>query len=253
MDSVAVQDREDSRGVALEKVGITGLAIPLQVAHSIHETQSVTATVTIHSSLGMDKKGIHLSELMHALDKAAQAPLTTDTVRTMLSEVCQGDEAGIEIAFTYFMSKVSPVSGTKSPMNYAVRFIGTRTGEKTSVVLEVNVPMMTSCPDGKVLTGCAAHSQRGIVTVRAEGDIWFTDLITQVESAGTEVYQVLSKEDDKYVMEKAYQNPQFAEDLARDVMVVLEKDSRLKTFSVRVENMESNHNYNAFVEVRGAR
>lgn len=245
---VDVQDREDVRGVPLDKAGIKGLKIPLIISDK-GKGQRVSATVDLFSSLSEGKKGVHLSRFMDAIRDFSERALTLKGVEEMLQKIQQGERADVEIAFTCFLLKESPVTREKSYLDYPCKIIGKR-GEKSEILIQVSVPMMTSCPDGKFLTSCATHSQRGIVTVAAKGDVWFEDLIALVEKSGTELYQVLKKPDDKFIMEKAYQNPQFAEDLIRDVVVSLRKDPRIKEFTVSVENMESNHNYNAYAFVK---
>ncbi|MEX1300308.1 MAG: GTP cyclohydrolase, FolE2/MptA family, partial [Desulfotignum sp.] len=57
---------------------------------------------------------------------------------------------------------------------------------------------------------------------------------------------VLKREDEKYVTEKAYNNPKFVEDLARDVAKALMADANITWFSVSAENFESIHNHSAY-------
>ena len=52
------------------------------------------------------------------------------------------------------------------------------------------------------------------LAVRFVRFIWIEDLIRMVEeSASSEVYSLLKREDEKYVTERAYQNPMFVEDV----------------------------------------
>jgi GTP cyclohydrolase I len=60
---------------------------------------------------------------------------------------------------------------------------------------------------------------------------------------------VLKRQDEKWVTEKAYDNPRFVEDLSREVTLRLKRDPRIKWFSVEVENFESIHAHNAYAYI----
>jgi len=77
------------------------------------------------------------------------------------------------------------------------------------------------------------------------------ELIEIAESAAScEVYGVLKRPDEKYVTERAYENPKFAEDLVRDVAVDLNRDARVRSYVVEAENFESIHNHSAFARLK---
>jgi GTP cyclohydrolase I len=50
---------------------------------------------------------------------------------------------------------------------------------------------------------------------------------------------------------QAYDRPVFVEDMVRDVAVELQRDARVKWFSVTAINHESIHNHSAFAHVEG--
>jgi GTP cyclohydrolase FolE2 len=73
-------------------------------------------------------------------------------------------------------------------------------------------------------------------------------------SASCEVYGLLKRRDEKYVTERAYDNPKFVEDLVRDVALELNREPRVRAYTVEAENFESIHNHSAFARlVRPAR
>jgi len=56
------------------------------------------------------------------------------------------------------------------------------------------------------------------VTVSWQGDLWIEDVIALVESSASQpLYPLLKRPDEKYVTEKAYLNPKFVEDIAKDL------------------------------------
>jgi GTP cyclohydrolase FolE2 len=68
-------------------------------------------------------------------------------------------------------------------------------------------------------------------------------------SASCKVYRLLKRPDEKYVTERAYDNPKFVEDLVRDVAIGLERQRGVVAFTVEAENFESIHNHSAFARI----
>jgi GTP cyclohydrolase FolE2 len=62
---------------------------------------------------------------------------------------------------------------------------------------------------------------------------------------------VLKRPAEKFVTLRAYDNPKFVEDLARDVAVALNSDDRVTSYVVEVENFESIHNHSAYALIEG--
>ena len=68
-----------------------------------------------------------------------------------------------------------------------------------------------------------------------------------VEScASSPVYTLLKRVDEKYVTERAWENPKFVEDVLRDVVVKLRNTPSVNEFEVDCEAMESIHNHSAW-------
>jgi len=74
---------------------------------------------------------------------------------------------------------------------------------------------MNLCPCSKEISDKAAHNQRSEVTVqvRYTDFVWIEDIIELVEkSASCELYALLKRPDEKYVSERAYDNPRFVDE-----------------------------------------
>jgi GTP cyclohydrolase FolE2 len=81
-------------------------------------------------------------------------------------------------------------------------------------------------------------------------DIDVEALIVSIEQqASCELWGLLKRNDEKYVTERAYENPKFVEDLVRDVALSLESEPRVRAWRVEAENFESIHNHSAFARV----
>jgi GTP cyclohydrolase I len=151
--------------------------------------------------------------------------------------------------FPYFVNKTAPVSGVQSLLDYDVTLIGESTADKAQMTVKVVVPVTSLCPCSKEISEYGAHNQRSHVTVtaRTKGFVWIEDLIDIVEEeASCEIYGLLKRPDEKYVTERAYDNPKFVEDMVRDVAALLNLDERITRYVVESENFESIHNHSAY-------
>jgi GTP cyclohydrolase I len=165
--------------------------------------------------------------------------------------------AHIEIVFPYFIEKTSPCTQSKGLMDYNCTIIGSSNGrKKADIVLKVAVPVTSVCPCSKEISEYGAHNQRGevLVAARFHKFIWIEDIVNLVERAAScDIYSVLKRADEKYVTEKAYNNPKFVEDIVRDVAKALIADSNITWFSVSAENFESIHNHSAYAYIEHSR
>jgi GTP cyclohydrolase I len=110
------------------------------------------------------------------------------------------------------------------------------------------------CPCSKKISDYGAHNQRSHVTVTVEINkfIWIEELIELIEKqASCELYGLLKRPDEKFVTEKAYDNPKFVEDMVRDVAAQLKLEKRINHFIVESENFESIHNHSAYALIEG--
>ena len=157
----------------------------------------------------------------------------------------------LEFRFTYFVDKKSPVTGISAPMSYDCSFEGRIENENYKFILGVVVPVTTLCPCSKEISDNGAHNQRAFIKVKISYDeseqVWLEDLINMIEECSScPVYPLLKREDEKFVTEKAWDNPKFVEDVLRDVVVKLRNHSVIKEFEVECEAFESIHNHSAW-------
>lgn len=186
-----------------------------------------------------------------ALLEEHRAPLDQTAFRSMLAAMLLKLEAHsgrIEVLFPYFVMKTAPVSGVQSLMDYEVTFTGEIRAGETRTSLKVLVPVTSLCPCSKQISQYGAHNQRSHVTISAEftGELAVEDLIRIAEEeASCELWGLLKRPDEKFVTERAYENPKFVEDLVRDVATRLNEDARIVAYVLEAENFESIHNHSA--------
>jgi len=169
-----------------------------------------------------------------------------------MKQKLHAQSAHLEIEFPYFLEKTAPVSKARSLMEYRCFIKAENSNEKNDYLVGIVVPVTTVCPCSREISRFGAHNQRSLVTVRVRYKkfFWIEDVIKIVEdSASSEVYSLLKRSDEKFVTEKAYENPKFVEDVVRSVAVHLNSDDNFTWYSVEAENFESIHNHSAYAYV----
>jgi GTP cyclohydrolase I len=112
------------------------------------------------------------------------------------------------------------------------------------------------CPSSKEISDSGAHNQRSLIRISArsrEAVVLADRVRVAEEDASAELFGLLKRADEKYVTERAYDNPRFVEDLVRGVAGRLERDARLDGFVVEAENFESIHNHSAYARIARGR
>jgi GTP cyclohydrolase I len=246
-----MQSRRDHRELWIDKVGVRGLRFPIQVRDKARSVQNTVATIGMFVDLPKEFKGTHMSRFVEALNahgSVIHVENIMDILRSLQKRL-NSATSHLEIEFPYFMSKKSPVSRKRSQMDYLARFDAAACGDEIVFVLTVKANVTTLCPCSKAIAKYGAHNQRGLVTValRFSKPVWIEDVVAMIESsASSELYALLKRQDEKFVTERAYENPVFVEDLVRNVALKLNAHPRVMWYKVEAENYESIHNHNAY-------
>lgn len=247
-----VQASEDLRHLPINKVGIKAIRHPFKVLDRSGGIRHTIATFNMYVGLPHNFKGTHMSRFVEILN-AHDDEISVESFETMLREMVVRLEAKtghLEMSFPYFVNKTAPISGVQSLMDYDVTFIGEILADGGyQQTIKVQVPVTSLCPCSKKISERGAHNQRSHVTITAVTNalVWIEDLIQIAENqASCELYGLLKRPDEKYVTERAYDNPKFVEDLVRDVASALNKDARIDAYTVESENFESIHNHSAY-------
>jgi GTP cyclohydrolase I len=246
-----VQSSADSRRIAIDKVGIKDIRHPVRISDRSGMEQHTVASFNMSVYLPHDFKGTHMSRFVQILNNH-EREIGVSSFKEMLTEMSERleSEAGhIEMRFPFFVNKKAPVTGVESLLDYEVTFIGEIRHGQPSLEIKVVVPVTSLCPCSKKISAYGAHNQRSHVSVqvRTQGYIWIEELIEMVEKeASSELYGLLKRPDEKFVTERAYDNPKFVEDMVRDVAGRLNQDERISAYIVEAENFESIHNHSAY-------
>jgi GTP cyclohydrolase I len=247
-----IQNQADNREVPLSKVGVKGLEYPIRVLDKVKKIQHTTAKVDLFADLPQHFKGTHMSrfiEIFHSYREDLSMPRFLEML-TAIRKDLEAESAFGAMSFPYFIEKTAPVSGFPGIVSYQCLYRGRVSADKGKQFnVAVSVPVSTVCPCSRAISDRGAHNQRGIVTVDLELGpfFWLEDIIALVEhAASSPVYSLIKREDEKYITERAYDNPKFVEDLVRDVYVKIREMGQFPRFSVEAENFESIHNHSAY-------
>ena len=249
-----IQGSPDSRNIAIDKVGIKSIRHPVRVRDRSAGEQHTIAMFNMYVELPHDFKGTHMSRFVEILNQR-EGEISVQSFRSMIREMTDRLEAQkgqIEMTFPYFVNKKAPVTGVESVIDYQVTLTGEIDGNLQKMATTVVVPVTSLCPCSKQISDYGAHNQRSHVTVTIHSNafVWIEELIEIVEQeASCELFGLLKRPDEKYVTERAYDNPKFVEDMVRDVAAQLNNDVRIEAYSVESENFESIHNHSAYAQV----
>lgn len=252
-----VQSSADHRALAIQQVGVRGLRYPLAIVSSSGQPVHTVATIEMTVGLSPEVKGTHMSRFVEILERERPA-LDLSGLQVMFVEMLERLEAEngrVIMRFPYFIRKAAPVSGVESLIDVDAELrIEKKAGESAAVTLKVVAPVTSLCPCSKKISDYGAHNQRSHISISAvlRQDVNIEELVRVAEDeASCEVFGLLKRPDEKWVTERAYDNPKFVEDLVRDIALRLQDDERIASWVVESENFESIHNHSAYALIEG--
>jgi GTP cyclohydrolase I len=252
-----IQKTLDSRNIAIDKVGIKAIRHPIKVLDMSGGVQHTIALFNMYVHLPHHFKGTHMSRFVEILNEN-EREISVQSFEQMLRSMVERLEAKsgyVEMNFPYFINKKAPVSGVESLLDYDVSFIGEIRDGHYRLTMKVVIPVTSLCPCSKQISDYGAHNQRSHVTltVNSSSFIWIEEIVRVAEeNASSQLYGLLKRPDEKFVTERAYDNPKFVEDMVRDIAATLNADLRIDSYTVESENFESIHNHSAYALVESA-
>ncbi len=254
-DLIDVHAEPDHRRLGLDRAGVKDLRYPICVLDRAQGTQHTIATIDLSVSLPAEAKGAHMSRFIELLNRHRRE-IDIRKFRALAAELrreLSAEAAYVEVKFPYFIEKAAPVSKALGLVDYACTFGAAVRGKGAKETAELwvaaEVPVTSLCPCSKAISKYGAHNQRSIVRVKVwfEKFFWLEDLISAVEaSASSELYALLKRPDEKFVTERAYENPRFVEDLVREVGLKLRAEPNFTRWEITAESLESIHAHNAY-------
>ncbi len=245
-----IQDTIDERQIPLPRVGITDLVHPASLRDRDGNLQTTEATLGLFVDLVKEARAAHMSRFVEVLagKPILLSPENIEGVLGALREALGAGSAHLIAECTFFYEKQAPVSEAVSLLACPTTFEASLE-DAFDLVLTVEVPVMTVCPCSKEATGGPAHSQRGhvAVSVRYRGRLAIEEIVEVVERSGSSaVYPLLKGDDERTLINSAYENPVFVEDLVRNVAERLDSDVRITWYRVEAVNLDSVHDHNLY-------
>jgi GTP cyclohydrolase I len=249
-----VQGRADTRRIPIDRVGIKDIFHPVRVKDRSGGEQHTIANFSMYVHLPHNFKGTHMSRFVEILNEH-EREISVESFNEMLAEMTTRLDSGgghLEMTFPYFVMKKAPVTGVQSLLDYRATLTGELKHGLVETWLKVLVPVTSLCPCSKQISDYGAHNQRSHLTISAKirEHVWIEELIDVAEQEGScELFGILKRPDEKWVTERAYENPKFVEDIVRDVATRLNKDERIRAYVIEAENFESIHNHSAYARI----
>jgi len=264
------QEKQPEWKFKLTKVGLTNIKKPIIVKRD-GKTSHLIAVIDIYVNLPGDKKGVHMSRNIEAINeviyKCIKTPvkgiedLCVELVKELLKKHTYATNAYVQMQSDYFLTRKTPSGkNTLEPYELISKVSGDR--KKIRKMIGVRVKGMSVCPCTleyikKLKYKNLTHNQRNITTLMLEipenCDVDANDLIDIVEdSISSPSYEILKRIDEAEVVLKAYTKPMFVEDIVRKILAkIIKKYNHLPNDTlvfVSSESEESIHKHNAYAE-----
>lgn len=251
---IDVQSAGDARNIRIQKVGVKGIKHPIRWNVSASTGTQTVGVFDMYVELPSAEKGTHMSRFLDVLYRHA-AQLDVERLKVFthdIRNVLEAPAAFVTLNFSYFFQKAAPVSGKLGLFDVDVRYeVKVKADGTSQVDCSIQVPVQSLCPCSKSISQYGAHNQRSIIHISVKNsNVSIDDLVAIAENAASSaLYPVLKRVDEKYVTERAFENPKFVEDLVRDAAIGLKAHAKIQQFEVSAENFESIHNHNVWAVV----
>lgn len=258
VDLPDVQGDADTRGIAIDEVGIGGLRYPVTFDDG-ELIQSGVAEFEITVALPVDRRGTHMSRMVQATEAHLTQinPYDLRQALKCIAGLLDTEDLRIRVNMPIATYVASPVSGNRGAQVHDLHLETRLDSDKFRLKTAVTTDVTTLCPCSKAISDYGAHNQRSKVTLSVDGEddlpyplpAW--KLIQMIRGAAScPVYPVVKRPDERAITMAAFDNPKFVEDLIRD----LSGDCRRRGLVHQIEarNIESIHSHDAVARLSWA-
>jgi GTP cyclohydrolase I len=177
----------ESRNLAVNGAGISGLKLPLEIVDVDGQTRQTVAVAEAAVRVAADERGTHMSRLVEAVDhlgpRLELGFLRMHHVAMLLRLASSYGE--LTLRFPWFVSKQAPASGLKSWLDVEALYrVEGKDRGKPVMTQVLRVPVTTLCPCSKSISRYGAHNQRSYVTValRTSSPVAIGPLVARIEA-----------------------------------------------------------------------
>lgn len=283
-----LQESPPSVHVSLSRVGITNMQRIIRLSTNGSANLFYT-TFELFVDLNPLQMGAHMSRFSDALEEvvseitdkeAANVESLAESIAREIVERQGAVRSEVRLFAKYPMEKITPVSAKRTQELYSLISIAVYNGKTSKRIIGAEAEGMTACPcaqdmvkdyskdrlreEGfseeqaeKILKAIpiASHNQkgRGTLLIGSKETIRAEDLVEIVESSmSSETYNLLKRQDELFVVNKAHRNPMFVEDVVREMLFnVVETYPNLPDESfvwAKQVNFEGIHKHDVFAE-----
>lgn len=257
-----MQDNKPQVEEYLERVGVTNLRT---IVLTSWQGKKYTFVPRIELTLDLDKKrrGAHMSRLIESITETIEEETglvshnSLEAVEKAILEKLRHKhnykKAQITMDTELVVPRKTPKTGKTTMETYDVSVQVSNEDGRYVKTLKVTVLGNTVCPHAMNQAKGKTHIQRAKATLELttdfENNIYLEEMINCVEkSFSSEVYTLLKTEDEVYVVEKMFSNPQFVEDVSRGILNTAKKQFRGCKIKVKTISEESIHRHDVLAE-----
>lgn len=252
-----MQNNKPSINLPIQRVGITDLKMPVFISEKSGGFQHTVADIDVFVDLDAKSKGTHMSRLAIGVQKFMSQQLNSDLLVDIASYIknkLSAQTTELIYKFPYFIKKNAPTSKEPGLVYYNVIFDLINRNNDITFKIMIETTATSLCPCSKEISDSSAHNQRSkikMTIIPHNGNlVWLEDLAKiSEECSSCEIYSALKRIDEKFVTEKAYENPKFVEDMVRQIYQKLDSRPDIKWFRVEVTNEESIHQHCAYARM----
>ncbi len=251
-----LQESAPPAPIALTKAGVTRSAKAIRILDGERE-QLFQADIACHSDLNPSQKGVHMSRFEEtvnaAIDRvvigqALQIEALAERIAEVVVESQRALRSEVTIRASYPVERRTPVSDIATQEMYGLIGVAAVTDGESRRAVGVTAQGMNACPCAQGLIRAQAEdaladdgfSEEEIDRIvrlvpvathnqRAKGTLYIgtrsgdapdaTAMLDVVESSmSSEIYELLKRPDEQYVVDKAHRRPMFVEDSVREMV-----------------------------------
>lgn len=280
-----IPEQEPKHNISLNSVGVSRNNIPVQILDPFGsgEIVQVSCSIVAETAVPYYKRGIHMSRIGDIFAKLTQKVFVSLQeysldVANLLTDLEYGGLSKVEVKGE--LSYLEQVEGWKPEKNkVSLEHIGLTANTHTKQQQEydyvqnagIEISNITACPcvqrtyrhtllqsnselDQKLLIDpLITHSQRcrtkvEILNIHGQMNIPIKEILNQIDLGIVRVQNTLPREYELLMVYQAHKNPQFIEDVVREIAVKVAQVTQesFPSSSIRVtsESMESIHDFN---------
>lgn len=251
-----LQGSRPAAPISLSGAGVTHSAKAIRIRHKASE-RLFHAEIACFCDLGPDQKGVHMSRFEETVNEAIDEVVIGEAFRieVLAEHIAQriverqrALRSEITIRASYPVEKRTPVTGIATQEMYGLIGVATASTTASRRIVGVTAQGMNACPCAQGLirsqaagdlrregfseeeierivqiVPIATHNQRARGTLYVGvpgGEAVDADALLEIVEDGmsSEIYELMKRPDEQYVVDRAHRRPRFVEDSVREML-----------------------------------